>query len=60
MVDYNLDGYAFITSTSLPVVTIGDLERLDEFFYREQCIDRLLEIVLDIENYRGVGRLFIP
>lgn len=48
------------TSTSLPVVTIGDLERLDEFSYREQCIDRLLEIVLDIENYRGVGRLFIP
>lgn len=45
---------------SFPVVTIGDLNRLDEFDYREQCVDRLIEITLDIENYRGVGRVFIP
>ncbi len=48
------------TAASFPVVTIGDLKRLDEFDYREQCVDRLIEIVLDIENYMGVGRLFIP
>jgi hypothetical protein len=48
------------TITSLPVVTIGDLNRLDEFDYRERCVDRLIELVLDIENYKGVGRLFIP
>lgn len=48
------------TTDSFPVVTIGDLKRLDEFDYREQCVDRLIEIVLDIENYVGVGRLFIP
>jgi hypothetical protein len=35
-------------------------DRLDEFSYREQCVDRLIEIVLDMENYMGVGRLFIP
>ncbi|MGK7949434.1 MAG: ACP S-malonyltransferase [Xenococcaceae cyanobacterium] len=48
------------TVTSLPVVTIGDIERLDEFNYRERCVDKMIEIVLDIENYKGVGRLFIP
>jgi predicted nuclease of predicted toxin-antitoxin system len=47
-------------ASSFPVVTIGDLSRLDEFDYREQCVDRLIEIVLDIDNYMGVGRLFIP
>ncbi|MBD2309990.1 DUF5615 family PIN-like protein [Chroococcidiopsis sp. FACHB-1243] len=48
------------TVTSLPVLTIGDLKRLDEFDYREQCVERLLEIVIDIDNYKGTGRLFIP
>jgi hypothetical protein len=48
------------TATSFPVVTIGDLGRLDEFDYRERCVDRLIEIVIEIENYMGVGRLFIP
>jgi hypothetical protein len=48
------------TADSFPVITIGDLDRLDEFSYRERCIDRLLEIALDIERYTGVGRLFIP
>lgn len=45
---------------SFPVVTIGTLERLDEFDYRERCIERLIEIVLDIDQYMGAGRLFIP
>ncbi len=48
------------TEGSFPVVTISDLARLDEFDYRERCVDRLIEIALDIENYMGVGRLFIP
>ncbi len=48
-------------SDSLPVITIGNAERvLDERTYRDQCVDRLLEIAIDIENYLGVGRLFIP
>lgn len=47
-------------TNSLPVVTIGNLARLDEFNYRERCVERLIEIVLEIESYLGVGRLFIP
>jgi hypothetical protein len=44
-----------------PVVTIGNADRvLDERDYRDQCVDRLLEIAIDIENYMGVGRIFIP
>ena len=46
--------------TSLPVVTIGVLDRLEERDYREQCAERLVEIVLSIENYLGVGRIYIP
>ena len=48
------------TSTSLPVITIGSPDRVDEKSYREACAARLVEIVLDLENYRGTGRIFIP
>jgi hypothetical protein len=48
------------TPRSLPVLTIGSVLRLDERSYREQCAERLVEIVLDLEQYLGTGRLFIP
>jgi hypothetical protein len=48
------------TPTSLPVLTISQEVRLREREYRTRCAERLLEIVLDIENYLGVGRIFIP
>jgi uncharacterized protein with PIN domain len=49
------------TSTSLPVVTIGDANRvLIDSNYRNRCVDRLIEIVFDIDDYRGSRRLFIP
>lgn len=48
------------TAMSLPVLTIGNVRRLNEGRYREQCVLRLLEIVIDLDIYRGVGRLFIP
>lgn len=49
------------TSVSLPVVTIGDAARiLPDPDYRNRCVDRLIEIVLDIDDYRGAMRLFIP
>ncbi|NEP59761.1 MAG: ACP S-malonyltransferase [Symploca sp. SIO2G7] len=48
------------TEKSFPIVTIGNLGRLDEFDYRERCVERLIEIILDIEQYMGAGRLFIP
>ena len=48
------------TSTSLPVLTIGSLDRFSDREYRAQCAVRLVDILLDLENYRGVGRIFIP
>ncbi len=48
------------TADSFPVLTISDLSRLDEFDYREDYVERIIEIVLDIDHYVGAGRLFIP
>jgi hypothetical protein len=48
------------TGASLPVLTIGNLARVDERLYREQCAVRLVEIVLSIEDFRGTGRLYLP
>ena len=48
------------TSASLPVVTIGNAERLlNDSEYRARCVERLIEIVLDIDSYRGTRRIFI-
>jgi hypothetical protein len=46
--------------TTLPVITIGRAERMSEGTYREQCAIRLLEIIVNLDDYRGVGRTFIP
>ena len=49
------------TVDSLPVITIGDADRfLADRVYRNRCVDRILEILLDIETWMGVGRLFVP
>lgn len=49
------------TPTSLPVITIANADRvLNDSDYREECVNRLLEIALFIENYYGTRRLFIP
>ncbi|MBR8832159.1 MAG: hypothetical protein N5P05_002394 [Chroococcopsis gigantea SAG 12.99] len=49
------------TTSSLPIVTIADAERvLTDRDYRDRCVDRLIEIVFDIDDYRGAMRLFIP
>ena len=48
------------TSTSLPILTIGNPDRFDESNYRQKCATRLIEILLDLENYKGAGRVFIP
>ena len=48
------------TPTSLPVITLGRVDRLRERAYRERCVVRLIEIGLDIEQYVGTGRIFIP
>lgn len=48
------------TPTSLPVITVGVIDRMEERVYREQCAEKLVEIILNIENYLGVGRIYIP
>ena len=48
------------TPTSLPVITLGRVERLRERASRERCVVRLIEIGLEIEQYLGTGRIFIP
>mgnify|MGYP006303854995 CR=1 FL=1 len=45
---------------SLPVLTIGCLDRMKESHYRVRCAERIAEVVLDLKNYIGTGRIFIP
>lgn len=49
------------TPTSLPVITIGNIDRLlAEPEYRDRCVNRLVDVMVDIEDYRGARRIFIP
>lgn len=49
------------TPDSLPVVTISRQESMiKEAGYRKRCAEKLLEIILYLNNYLGVGRVFIP
>ncbi len=48
------------TADSMPVLTIGKATRLDEKDYRERCAYRLIDIMADLEDYLGSGRIFIP
>jgi len=49
------------TPTSLPVLTIGTPPRvLSSCEYAERVAIRLLEVLLDVEQYRGTGRLYLP
>ncbi|MFP4121614.1 hypothetical protein [Coleofasciculus sp.] len=45
LIDHNLGGHAEIL--------LGNIAS-------QGWVDRILEILLDIENWMGVGRLFIP
>ncbi len=45
---------------SIPVLTIGNLNRIHERRYRERCIARIIDVAANFDNYRGCGRLFIP
>lgn len=49
------------TADAFPVITIGDANRLlSDRVYRNRCVDHILAILLDIENWMGTGRLFVP
>lgn len=45
---------------SFPVLTIGTVDRLAERSYRDMCVERLIEIIVYLDDYMGAGRLFIP
>ncbi|MGE0086412.1 MAG: hypothetical protein AB7S75_18540 [Desulfococcaceae bacterium] len=49
------------TPASLPVITIGRQENITkDAEYRKRCAEKLLGIILYLDNYLGVGRVFIP
>ena len=48
------------TGTSLPVLTFSDFDRITDHVYRDQCAKRLIEIIVYLDDYLGVGRMFIP
>ena len=49
------------TPISLPVLTIGAPPLvLSSRTYAERVATRLLEVLLDVEQYRGTGRLYLP
>ena len=49
------------TPNSLPVFTIANADRLlNDVDYRGRCVESLIEIMLDIDSYRGARRIFIP
>ena len=49
------------TSESLPVITVSNADRLlNDSEYRGRCVESLVEIVLDIDTYRGARRICIP
>ena len=50
-----------VTSDSLPVLTISNLQRVNsDLVYRRECAEQLAEIVDDIERFRGTPRLYLP
>ena len=49
------------TPQSLPIVTLANVERIRrDRQYAEQVADQILDLLFDIDNLRGAGRLFVP
>lgn len=49
-----------VMPTSLPVLTIANLKRvIPDRHYCNTCAHQLANIVADLENYRGVTRLYL-
>lgn len=49
------------TIHSLPVFTIADADQvLHSRAYAERVVTKLLDYLVDIDNYRGTGRLYLP
>jgi hypothetical protein len=49
------------TSNSLPVFTFADAQRVHQTAtYLDKVVEKLLDYLLNQDNYRGCGRLFLP
>jgi uncharacterized HAD superfamily protein len=48
------------TLDALPIVTVSDKDSLVQSDYRQRVAHSLAEIIVDLENYLGAGRLFVP
>jgi hypothetical protein len=49
------------TAASLPVFTISEPQRLlSSGSYAHRVVERLIEYLIDVENLRGTGRLYLP
>ena len=48
------------TSDSLPVITVSRKEGLKQGDYRQRLVLRLAEIILDLDDNLGTGRLYVP
>jgi hypothetical protein len=45
----------------LPILTLADPDRIArDRTYAESVVERLFDILIDIEVFRGAGRLFLP
>ena len=48
------------TLASWPIITVSDKNALIQSDYRQRVAHRLAEIIVDLENYLGAGRIFVP
>ncbi len=49
------------TEYSLPVLTVADADRiLHSREYAERVVERTIDYLIDIDNFRGTGRLYLP
>jgi hypothetical protein len=49
------------TAASMPVFTISEPQRLlSSGAYAHRVVERLIEYLIDVENLRGTGRLYLP
>ena len=48
------------TPASLPVLTVFDKESLRAADYRQRVAQSLVKIIIDLDDFRGAGRIFLP
>jgi hypothetical protein len=49
------------TPSSLPVLTLANSRKVSKSRpYAKRVAERLMEVLMDMENYRGTGRVYLP